>query len=282
MIDFGLDDPQVAQLFARTLAIIDGPITELAAQSSVRIPPVPGTELDRLDQVTTGGPLDVTTALFTSLQAATGSLQQINVLATQAIPTSAIVFQALLRTALVGSARVVYVLLPIDPDVRRDRAAAVLGQDASSGVKALEFYTQFKGLAGVRAPDELLTNFQDQKDALRRQQPGAHDSGVVNGMIEAVVDALTAAGVVDEFGSESLRDHARWLWNTYSGLAHGYSWPRLMWTLSGDRRIPGDFAMDLHQVATVLQIALTAFRARSAPGSSGSKERVSLGDSRRS
>lgn len=282
MIDFGLDDPQVAEHYERALAIIDGPITELANRISAVVPSGSDTEMYRLHQEVSEGPLDVVTAILTALEAATGSLRQISFLVSHPVPTSPIVFQALLRTALVGSARVTYVLLPVDPDVRRDRAAAVLGQDTDSGIKALKQYTKFEGLAGFRAPEDLLTRFLEQRDALRHQQPQSRDGDVVTGMIGAVIDALHTAGVDDELGTQGLRDHAHWLWNTYSGLAHGYSWTHLLWGLSGDRRIPGDFPMDLFNVATCLQIALTAFHTRSTPGSARSTEPLSLRGSRRS
>lgn len=276
MIDFGLADPHVAAHFDRALAIINGPITELAERISAITTLGADTEVNRLHHGTAAGPLDITTSLLTALQAATGALQQISYLAANQVPTSPIVFQSLLRTALVGSARVAYVLLPANPDQRRDRAAAVLAQDAASGIKALQHYTQFDGLAGVCAPEELLTQFLAQKDELRRQQAPARDGDVVNGMTEAIVDALELADLSDETGPAILRDHAHWLWNTYSGLAHGYCWPRSMWTLSGDRRIPGDFPMDLHQVSTCTHVALIAYLARAAPGTAGTTTPVDL------
>lgn len=276
MIDFGLADPDVAAHFARALAIIDGPVTDLAERLSTITTLGADTEINRLHHATASGPLDITAGLLTALQAATGALQQVSYLATNPVPTSPIVFQSLLRTALVGSARVAYVLLPANPDHRRDRAAAVLAQDAASGIKALQHYTQFDGLAGVRAPEELLTQFLAQKDELRRQQAPARDGDIVNGMIEAIVDALEVADVNDVTVSAILREHAHWLWNTYSGLAHGYSWPRSMWTLSGDRRIPGDYAMDLHQVSTSAHVALIGYLVRAAPGTAGTTEPVDL------
>lgn len=276
MIDFGLEDPAVNAHFQRALAIIDGPLMDLEQRVDSLERLGPDTELHRLHHATAAGPLDLSTAFFTALEASTGALHQISYLSSNEIPTSPIVFQSLLRTALVGSARVVYVLLPPDPDERLDRAAAVLAQDASSGIKALERYTQFNGLAGVRAPEELLTAFTAQKQELQQRRKSVRDGPVVGGMTDAIVDALELAGIGEDGEHAILRDHADWLWNTYSGLAHGYSWPRVMWSLSGDRRIPGDFPMDLHHVATCTQVALVAFLARAAPDSAGRNESVTL------
>lgn len=276
MIDFGLEDPAVNAHFQRALAIIDGPLMDLAQRASSLDTLGCDTELTRLQRATASGPLDLSTAFFTALEASTGALNQISYLSSNEVPTSPIVFQSLLRTALVGSARVVYVLLPPDPDERLDRAAAVLAQDAGSGIKALELYTQFDGLADFRAPEELLTAFQTQEGQLKQRRKPTGDGAVVGGMTDAIVDALELAGIEGGVEHAILRDHAVWLWNTYSGLAHGYSWPRVMWSLSGDRRIPGDFPMDLHHVATCTQVALVAFLARAAPDSAGRNESVTL------
>ena len=276
MIDFGLEDPAVNAHFQRALAIIDGPLMDLAQRAGSLDTLGCDTELTRLQRATAAGPLELSAALVTALEASTGALHQISYLSSNEVPTSPIVFQSLLRIALVGSARVVYVLLPPDPDERLDRAAAVLAQDAGSGIKALKLYTQFDGLAGVRAPEELLAAFQSQKGRLEQRRRHTVDGDVVGGMTDAIVDALELAGIEGGVEHEILRDHADWLWNTYSGLAHGYSWPRVMWSLSGDRRIPGDFPMDLYHVATCTQVALVAFLARAAPDSAGRKATVTL------
>jgi len=97
----------------------------------------------------------------------------------------------------------------------------------------------------------------------QRKPPG--DGKIIEGMTHSLVDALELAGLSEEFGPETLRDHSNWLWNAYSGLAHGYMWPRLLWGLSPDRRLPGDFPFDLHQVATATHIALLAALSRSQP-----------------
>lgn len=276
MIDLGADDPQVAQMLNRALAVVDGPINDLTAQLSTMEDLDASSEMQRLRDEIPADPLDIVAALFTALYAARGSLEHISYIVTHPVPTRPIVLQSLLRTALTASARAVYVLLPSEPGIRQDRAAAILAQDSASGVKALQHYTKFEGLAGVRAPEKLLTEFQNQRAALLKQQPQARDGSVVDGMIESIIEALIAADVDEEFGPAILRDHARWLWNTYSGTAHAYSWPRSMWTVSGDRRIPGDFPMDLHQTATCLHIALVAALARLAPRSAGSTKTVSL------
>ena len=279
MIDFGLDDPAVAVHFDRALLVIQDPITELAERLNAieRVPA--STELYRLHEGLADGPLRLDQVLFSAAEASVGSLQQIARLVTDELPTSPIVFQTLMRTALVGAARVVYVLLPSDPELRSERAAALVAQDLGGGIRGLKRYVQFEGLAGARAPEELLDSFRAQRQALGPSKIETKDGATVDDMTAAIAEALISAAP-DEHTDENvaiLQDEAAWLWNTYSGLAHGHAWPRFMWTLSGDRRIPGDFAMDLHHVATCAHFALVALLARCAPQSAGETRPVNVG-----
>ena len=152
MIDFGLGDPEVAAHFDRALAIIEGPVSDLAQRIFTGRALPPDCEIARLTDEAVPGPLDPTTSIMVAASAATGSLQQIKTIIRDSVPSSPIVFQALIRSALVGAARAVYVLLPTDPGERSSRVAGVLAQDASSGVKAYKEFTHLKGIQALRAP----------------------------------------------------------------------------------------------------------------------------------
>lgn len=277
MIDFGLSDPEVAAHFDRALAIIEGPVSDLAQQVFGGSALPMDSEIARLTSEAVPGPLDPTTSIMVAASAATGSLQQISTIFRDSVPSSPIVFQSLLRSALVGAARVIYVLFPLDPAERSSRVAAVLAQDASSGVKAYKEFTQLRGIEALRAPAQCLEDFKNQYDRLRESQPASRDGEIVDGMTAAIADALQADDSSnDALNRAILEDHAKLLWNTYSGLAHGYSWPRTLWGLSPDRRIPGDFTMDLYHVATCTQVALLAILNRSSTASASTTERVTL------
>jgi len=275
-IDFGLSDPQVSEHFVRALTIIDGPVTQLAAQLGETSRIDHSSEIARISAEMPEGPLNIITSMFDALFAAAGTLQQISTLVDLRVSSSPVVYQSLLRTALVGTARAVYVLLPSQAELRTRRAAAVLAQDAFSGLKGLKHYAEFTGLAGVRAPRELVEAFTAQHAALLDLGPASTDTKVVDEMTQAIISALQLASPDDEKGTAILADHARWLWNTYSGLAHGYSWPRTLCGLSGDRRVPGDYPMDLYHVATCTHIALRALLKRAQPGTAGANSPLPL------
>lgn len=276
MIDFGTKDPQVAAMLLRALAIIDGPIAELTIDLFAEEGLDPTSEIHRLNEQAPAGPLDVWAAIGTATSAAIASVRQISDLLQGAVPTWRIVPQALLRTALVGSARVAYVLLPPDPQVRLARAGQMLALDCGSGVKALKQFTEFQGLAAMTPPRQLLDDLTAQRQRLAANVGQLPEGKVVAGMVEALIDSLAAADPAGEFSPEILRDHGQWLWNAYSGLAHAYSWPRLLPTIAGDRRIPGDFPFDLHQVAGSVHVAVLATLQRGRPGTALTTEDISL------
>jgi len=96
----------------------------------------------------------------------TCSLEHISYLVQNPVPTSPIVLQALLRAALVGSARTLYILLPQDPQIRLERGRAILAKDCESGRQGLEKFAAFEGLKVFAAPDELAEAVSNQRKQL--------------------------------------------------------------------------------------------------------------------
>lgn len=274
MIDLGTDDPQVAEILSRGLAIIDDVVSSLHDEVLAIQELPPQCELLRLVTELPRGPLDVCGAIAVALASARDALDHISYLIQNPVPTSPIVLQALLRAALVGSARTLYVLLPQNPHTRLERGRAILAKDCESGRQGLGKFAAFEGMRAIAAPEELVAAVDNQRKELWPKGNPPGDGKIIEGMTRSLVDALELAGLNEEFGPGILRDHSNWLWNTYSGVAHGYMWPRLLWGISSDRRLPGDFPLDLHQVATATHIALIAALSRSQPDTTATTDHV--------
>ena len=75
-------------------------------------------------------PVDIRYTIIASLQTSRGCLAQIATLIKDGVPTSPVVLQTLLRTSLLSSGRVVYMLGPEDADARLAHARVVLRQDS--------------------------------------------------------------------------------------------------------------------------------------------------------
>lgn len=89
-------------------------------------------------------------------------------------------------------------------------------------------------------------------------------------------DGQNDAAILGDYGPEILRDHASWLWNTYSGLAPVYSWPRLLPGSSHDPNMPGDFPLDFCMVANSCVLAFSAYLDRASADSACTTKPVNL------
>ncbi|SMY01673.1 hypothetical protein [Brevibacterium antiquum] len=275
MIDLGLDDLEVAEMLTRALSVIDGPVEDCWSEFLKEKDNTEESELVRLYEEMPAGPIDITGVIAVGVETARSCLNQISFIIQNPVPTSPVVLQTLLRAALVGSARTLYVLLPTDPDERLERAHKVVARDTESGRQGLRQFAGFQGMRAFAAPEDLVESMTNHRKELWPKGNPPGDGKIVEGMSAVMHDALELAGVGEELGHEFLTDHVTWLWNTYSGLAHGYFWPRLLPGLAeDDRRIPGDFPLDLHQIATATHMALLAALSRMAPGSTLTTETI--------
>lgn len=274
MIDLFGDDADAEKLLIRALSIIDEDVHVRCKEFFAIRRYAPGSELMRLHTALGEGPLSITDAIGVGLNNAWGALGHLSHIIHNPVPTSRVVLQSLMRAVLVGSARTLYVFLPTTPEDREQRARAVLAKDCDSGHQALQAYATFQGLGAFAAPEELRDQLKAQRKTLWPSGNPPGDGKVITGMIDSLGIALKTAG--NEVGAEQdiLQDHGAWLWNTYSGLAHGYTWPRLLPGISPDRGIPGDFPMDIYQVAVVTHIAALAALNRSLPGSATTTDPV--------
>jgi len=277
LIDLGIDDdPEATDLLNRAIVIVQQQIEPIIRKESLFIGLsdtneisglVATSEVFRLQRATGTRPLNINTALLTALDSASTALQQITHFIEHVPKIDRITLQSLMRVAILGTARTAFVLLPADPDKRLKNARTVLAQDCQSGIRGVQKYMNFNGMPGMAPSPELLEDLQKQKNQLypKGQPPG--ETEIINQQTEAFIEALHAAGIDRTFSTDIMRDHASWLWNTYSGLAHAYSWPRWLFGLSRDLRIPGDFPIDLFMTANALLMAIIAYLDRTAAGS---------------
>lgn len=273
MIDLGTDDAEAREALDRALSIIDEQVAPIQGKLQQ---PKPTSEIARLHNSLPTGPLNIINVLEKALVAGSDTLQQISILIGKRVPTSPTVLQSLLRTAIISSARLVHTLLPADPETRLANARVVLALDAQSGTRATEIYSDFQSMRGVRAPDELVDRFKSQLQELYPAGRVPGEGAGVRRMVAALSDAFLAADLRENFDSSLLTDHAQWLWNTYSGLAHAYMWPHLMWRRSDDPRVPGDYPIDLYMTANSFYIGQLAHEKRAEHDTAGSNTNVSL------
>jgi hypothetical protein len=275
VIDLGLNDVAAMKMLTWAIRIIDESVGRLRDEIGSN-PPSDDTEVYRLAQALPAGPITFDHTVFAAATAARDALDQVSYILRNEIPTSAIVLQALIRSALVGSGRTTFALLPADPNARLQNANVVVAQESNSYMRALDEYAKFEKLLLMRPKEQDRATAQTQNDALHNGGRLRGDGAVMTGAAEVVGAALAAAPDYPEGNRQLQREHVIWLWNTYSGLAHTYSWPRLMPSSGRDGRVPGDFPGDLFMVANTAHIAMLSLQSRLQPGSANTTAPVPM------
>jgi hypothetical protein len=253
-------------MFNWAVRIIDESVGRLRDEIGSN-PPGDDSEVYRLTQALPAGPITFDHTVFSAATAARDALDQVSHILRNAVPTSPIALQALIRSAIVGSGRTAFALLPANPSERLKNAQLLVAQESTSYMRALDEYANFGKLLLMRPKEEERTASQRQNDALRGGGRPRGDGAVMTGAAEVIGAALAVTPNYPDENPQLLREHAIWVWNAYSGLAHTYSWPRLMPCSGRDRRVPGDFPGDLFMVANTAHIAMLSLQSRLQPGS---------------
>lgn len=274
MLDLGAEDPEVAGALAQAITIMHEHVAPLMQRESFFTRLSETSEVYRLLHATGVSPLNLETVLRMAIDSANTALQQIAYFLEDTSRVDRITLQSLLRVAILGTARTAFVLLPTDPTKRLENAKIVIAQDCQSGIRGIRQYVEFKGMPAMAPHPEVLEDLRKQKAELYPSGRLPGETTIIARQTEALIEALHAAGVDKDFSTDIMRDHASWLWNTYSGLAHANSWPLLLPGLSADPRIPGDFPIDFYMTITAFHVAVLAYFDRTQPGSESTTEHV--------
>lgn len=265
------DDATAGEWACDIISKINRPLHDQIRQTSW----AEDSELARLTYALPDRPLSVSGTVMAGMDAATGALEHIARILAGPPPHPTPALHPLLRTALVGAARAATALLPTDPDVRLTNAAAVLWRDADGFRPALSAMSKFKQLQALKPPADLVDAAAEQRTALVAAGGKIPEGILVDRMIQSVANAVTTARPGDDH--QTLREHASWMWNLYSGAAHANFWPRIIEPFYGDgNAITGNYLGDLFQVSVATEVGLYAVLDRARPGTAGATSPVDM------
>lgn len=220
--ELGLDDPDAMEALSRAVGIVDEVVDGVHDE-------ICGTaysddcEVCRLARALPSGPISLDRTVMVAAEGARCALDQISSILHHNASTSPIALHALLRAALVGSGRVVFALLPSDPDVRLKNARVLIAQEARGFTQALDRYAEFQSFTELRPDDAYLTRAREQNAAIQQGRRPPGDGVVMQGAAETIAGALAAMPEYPDENQEGLQEHITWLWNTYSGAAHTHA-----------------------------------------------------------
>jgi len=215
------------------------------------------TDFARLCAELPDAPVDLVTAVVASAAIARMSLAAIY--AQLAAPGSHVVPIAIhARTALVASGRILYCLGPSSPEQRRCHAQRVLLQEASSYLRALKPASKFTFMQKVVPTEGSVAKVKAQERELERgitrlqgERDMLDEMAVVVGTL---VDERRSDAENLEVVRQAHREHVMWVFQFYSGLAHGYGWPTLC--------PPGELVADLVVITGVAALAMQVLAER--------------------
>lgn len=250
-------------------------VIEALSEYHSRIPnPIPeSSEWVALESTEPRGPVSLTVSLSYGLDAARGCLQQIITLIEEQVPSNAIVFQTLLRTALMGGGHVLYVLGPTSPDERRSNAQQLRFLETRSHSTAIKTIADFSAIDIPRPSDDDLAAIDRLRSEVRQGHKGTNEGPLLREMVAVLASQVADANFDGHSADAMLRDLIGWTWNVYSGLAHGYGWPFYLpsSTPEGFTRMPGDFSADMALVVTITHLAFDRAVRLSQPETAGMK-----------
>lgn len=258
-MNLGLDDPAALRHLADALQIVKdtrdilGDIPEFPQLDSIvwrlRKRPV-------LDDPT----VDLVWTLYEGARSAVECLDQIRRFFDDRIPTEPFVIAALMRSALLSSARAIYVLGPESPDEQYNHAMNILVQETDSLFRCYRSANTFSQLEGLRVPQDVFDDQSARQARLKKLATVGRftETNTLEGAAEIIgrrtQSRLDAEGINT---GATMREHLLWMFNLYSGKAHGLGWPRLV---HHQNDLPGNFAADMHQLASMTELAVRALR----------------------
>lgn len=246
MIEFDFSRPESREQMLRsldTVGVID--ILDDRLSGDVEAFAEPGSYLALLSSQLPEAPVNLIHSLRAGLSATRGSLDQIRALFEAGEPVYRTAMFSMTRSALLGAARVIFVLGPDDRNQQLQNARTVLHQEGASFLRGLEGLDKFEQLEELRPPDGLIARTREQVGALGGSRiPGEWNT--INNMAGVVGQQLALSQRADTVTGEALAEHVAYIWNAYSGEAHAFGWPGIL---------PGDFVADFGYVTSVSHLS---------------------------
>lgn len=234
-------------------------------KSQCRIPPEPGSELADLSAALPEAPVSIVESVAVGVECAYGSVAHLARLFDKEPSFPPIVLSSLLRTALLGAGRTVYAIGPDDHEARVNNSLVVLRQESSSFVQGIESFSAFTQLGALVPPEDMsaqMTQLNREINSLGRPK-GEHR--ILTAMATVIAQELTLNGYMGSDAQELVAEEIEWVWHAYSGVAHGFAWPRRLPSYAGPSvtPMPGDFYAEFGFVVSITHLALRKLAERS-------------------
>lgn len=160
---------------------------------------------------------------------------------------------AISRVVLISSSPILYVLHPTDEGEQRDHLREV---------QAANFYSEDMYLKRAEKFAVLLDYKEERRP--RSENPGQKitDTAMLKRAMDYVIDHVYGSdtdSIKDSTGEEKIA----WMWNVWSGQAHGLYWPLMRPNRTGyvsSEIMPGEYPVELNLLTTLTWRAMETLR----------------------
>jgi hypothetical protein len=253
-MELGLDAPEALEALQRCLEVIaDIEERYFTLPANPAELGQPGSDIAGLVSVLPDPPVDIRLTMLAAATSSQACLGQVRRFVVHQLPTSPVVLATLCRTALMASSRLLVVVGPHDERVRRANAIRVLLQESESIQRCYKKAASFTQLGGLVPPADVLAQQGRRHQHLKSIAKSIRETDVLDEAASIIGDLLRTSAYQEPNGLSQLNEHFSWTFNVYSGVAHGFGWPRLV---PGTQSLPGDFTSELLLTVSVCHIAI--------------------------
>lgn len=261
MMDLGIDEPGAFERLVETLHIIDAcsdRVTRLPTDPALL--GNPGTNLHRwITEELPDPTVDPRLTIFSALETTLQCLAQIRRFCLDPEPsTTPVVIATLMRSSLLSGARPIFMLGSLNPEQQKNNILRVMRQESDSLFRHYNKSSNYVHLTNLIPPEEILIPQKERHARIVSLTKSLSETAMISEAVEIVANRISeysgtpsTAGVLEY--QQPLAEQLMWIFNAYSGKAHGYGWPRL--TLH-QRDLPGDFVADLTALVTLTGMAI--------------------------
>lgn len=253
-MELGLDEPEAVNALQRCLDVIED------IEKRVSTLPSDPAELGQLDSdiaklvaVLPDPPVDIRLTLLSAAISSQACLGQIKRLVVDQLPTSPVILATLCRTALIASSRLLFIVGPRDESTRQANALRILLQESDSIQRCYRKTSTFVQPTRLVPPTDVLDQQDKRHQHLKNITKGIRETDVLDEAASIIGDLIRPAGYHGTGGPSQLGEQFSWTFNIYSGVAHGFGWPRLV---PGTQSLPGDFTSELWTTVSACHIAV--------------------------
>jgi hypothetical protein len=109
-------------------------------------------------------------------------------------------------------------------------------------------------------PPEVLNPQRIRAKAVAGEAPKLGEAAALDRAAAVFAGILSTHPEYTPDTATLLSEHLSWTFNVYSGVAHGFAWPRLV---PGTQSLPGHFLVELTTVANITHMAFDLANRRS-------------------